>query len=217
MPKNNALLDALEIYKQPSRARSLRLQDLPPDMLSVIKIAAGDQPTISANMEQYGETEDHLRQAAVFYLQQTIAKSGNDLFRTLGLPAMASKDQVRTHKRWLLKWLHPDRNSSKWEATLFHRVSDAAETLENSAGPAVEAAPKPAEARTHRPSNRTGHKRAVSRGFRQPVRKLDWQGLKLRLMRRMLAVFIVALFGMFAAAVLFGPLKDYMRPESTGM
>lgn len=49
----------------------------------------------------------------------------------LALPQNWSSQDVREHKRWMLKWLHPDRNPSAWEANLFHRVKEASDRIEN--------------------------------------------------------------------------------------
>ena len=65
--------------------------------------------------------------------------------RLLGLHEQASYDDIRSNKRLLLKWLHPDRNHNSWETKLFHRVQAAVDRLENEpddktklAGPSVQ-------------------------------------------------------------------------------
>jgi DnaJ domain len=130
MQENPAILEALHVFKQPVRARSIHRRALPPGMLTVIKIAAGDQATIDDWSTACGESTLVIKQAASFFLQQSIAKAGQDRYRTLGLTPQATKEDIRKHKRWLLKWLHPDRNPSKWESALFHRVSVIAQSLE---------------------------------------------------------------------------------------
>jgi hypothetical protein len=50
-------------------------------------------------------------EAARFYLQQLLFRADADCYRILGLEPGASRATARTHMRWLLQWLHPDRNS----------------------------------------------------------------------------------------------------------
>ncbi len=113
---------ALELFSQPALARRIRQQPLPEGMLEVIQIAAGNSPSDRNQLSQ---------DAAIFFLQQVLISRDNDNFRLLGLNHGASLELVREHRRWLLKWLHPDRNHNKWESTLFDRVNLAATQLEN--------------------------------------------------------------------------------------
>jgi hypothetical protein len=120
---------ALEVFRQPILARRLQKQQLPDGMLDVIKIAAGDSATLNPNAD-----DPQLHNAAIFFLQQALLSNENDNFRLLGLNPNANLDEIREHRRWLLKWLHPDRNHNKWESTLFARVNAAATQLEAAHG-----------------------------------------------------------------------------------
>src|SRR5262249_47587982 len=59
--------------------------------------------------------------------------------------------------RWLLQWLHPDRNRNSWDAVYAERVLKAWREVSASDGPAVKPngpAVKPSYSRTRGPSNK---------------------------------------------------------------
>jgi DnaJ domain len=124
-----AVVMALEAMRQPDIVRRQLRRPLPTDIIDLIKCAAGDRGTIERITVERSITEPVLVEASKFYLRHIVGSGGNDNYRTLALPETASKDDVREHRRWLLKWLHPDRNPSKWEATLFLKVETAANVL----------------------------------------------------------------------------------------
>jgi hypothetical protein len=130
MADRRALDIALDLMHRPLMARMVQSAPLPPGMIDVIKIAAGEPPPCDHARLGDGQGQDTIRQAAVLYLQQALFIGKGDDYRALGLTPGAAREQVREHKRWLLKWLHPDRNPSKWESQLFLRVVRAAEELE---------------------------------------------------------------------------------------
>jgi hypothetical protein len=209
MQRDCAVLEALVLCKQPAKARKLNCAELPVDMLTLIKIAAGDEGETQDWSAATGETTDAIRQAAVFFLQQTIAKSGDDAFRVLGLPKGASQEDARLHKRWLLKWLHPDRNHSKWESVLFHRVVAMADSI------LVEQPPTVLEFLPTKPGKSTRQREAFAfhpRGHKKNLeRRVDWRGLWLRIIGRMLFIFLfLAVFAMIAVLVV-GLLRDDPR------
>jgi hypothetical protein len=45
-----------------------------------------------------------------------------DCYRILGIEPTASRATARNHMRWLLEWLHPDRNNNQWDAVYAERV-----------------------------------------------------------------------------------------------
>jgi hypothetical protein len=124
-----AVVVALEAMSQPDMVRRQLRRPLPDDLIDLIKCAAGDRETILRITKERNITEDSLVEASKFFLRHVVGSGGSDKRRTLGLPKSASKADVREHRRWLLKWLHPDRNPSKWEAKLFLKVEIAANTL----------------------------------------------------------------------------------------
>ena len=123
---------ALAAYLQPTLLRSLSGLTRPADTLTIIRVAAGDQQLIEQYVATYCVLEAKLKDACVLFLRTVIASAGEDCYRTLLLPTGASASEVKTHSRWLLKWLHPDLNKSAWESVLFLRVRQAEKYLEMS-------------------------------------------------------------------------------------
>ena len=220
--RESAVLEALDMFKQPARTRTLQWHAVPAEMLEVIKIAAGDQATTLRWAESSREEPETVRQAAVFFLQQTIAKSGDDKFKMLGLTEDASRDELRLHKRWLLKWLHPDRNPSKWETVLFHRISAVAGALEGALDDritkpeALGSEPKPENTAPQTRTEHRGRSPHVHKRLRGPVRLVSWKNLLHRAARRILiAAVLLAL--VFALVMIFdGSLQDTLQSMMMG-
>jgi hypothetical protein len=198
MSNAEAIELALKVYQRPARARSLRRQDFPAGILSLIKIAASTEDEVEPLIGDRAAPDLPVRDAAVFYLQQILMHAGNDDYRQLGLKRGASLQDLKDHKRLLLKWLHPDRNRNAWENVLFQRVAAAAKRLEaamqqGAAMPVQFTRPKSSR-RRRRPSGwRISQKRV-----KQPV---DWRP---RLRKVMLAIAaFVAVVGTAEAILLF--------------
>jgi hypothetical protein len=121
---------ALELYKNPTLSRSVMSRPIPPDLLSVLRVVGGSEnDRIKASALQ-DTSPELLRNACAFYLQSLMFGGRSSDKRLLGLPAHFSVETLRLHKRLILKWLHPDVNSNKWENQLCNRVVDAAARLE---------------------------------------------------------------------------------------
>jgi hypothetical protein len=100
-------------------------------ILPLIRMAAGDPEMLTEYDGTLGLNVEEWQNASVFYLQTILSrKSVEDVYGVLGLPKGASLDLVRVHRRWLSKWLHPDRNPNQWEAALFLKVQKAAQIIE---------------------------------------------------------------------------------------
>jgi hypothetical protein len=121
----------IAVFRQPSTFLAPKQGMLPKDMLDIIKAASGDETTLQKLSEQKHVSAEQMKQASQFYLQKLLTTAGDDKHRKLCLDYGATPSQIKDHKRWLLKWLHPDRNPSKWESQLFVEVSKAAVMLEN--------------------------------------------------------------------------------------
>jgi hypothetical protein len=76
-------------------------------------------------------------EAARFYLQQVLFRPEADCYRILGIEPDASRATARSHMRWLLQWLHPDRNNNSWDAVYAERVLKAWHEVSASDGPAA--------------------------------------------------------------------------------
>lgn len=112
---------ALDFARLPSLARSVPKTPLPSDILDTIKIAAACPETCAAAEITTGKSATTLIESARFYLQHILFRADADPYRILGLKPGASREQAREHMRWLLQWLHPDRNGA-WDAVYAERV-----------------------------------------------------------------------------------------------
>lgn len=105
-----AIETALDLARMPALAVSGPVPELPTDVLELMKIAAANPETCRQAAKRTGTPAEALIEAARFYLQQTLFHRGADAYRVLGLAPGSSKRVARVHMRWLLQWLHPDRN-----------------------------------------------------------------------------------------------------------
>jgi hypothetical protein len=122
-------MQALELAETPALVGMLRRQKLPDDILLLIKIAAGNEDVLAEAAARTGRSRASLREASVLYLQQILFQPDADPYRILGASASTPQDQLHQHMRWLMKWLHPDRDRNDWESAFADRVSGAWEAL----------------------------------------------------------------------------------------
>ena len=120
-----ALHVALDLAERPFLARAVRRQPLPPDVLTILKIAAGDEASRRVAAAATGKSAAAIREAAFLYVGHVLLADGADCYRVLGVAADAPQAELREHMRWLMKWLHPDRCTSAWEAAFAARVLSA--------------------------------------------------------------------------------------------
>jgi hypothetical protein len=120
---------ALDLKAMPRLARIVRRRPLPPQVTPLIRVAAGSRELAQGYAVQYGFSEVYIREACVFFLLEAVLFAGADSHRSLGLEQNASPEEIKEHKRWLLMWLHPDRNHNRWETALFQRVVRAAKAV----------------------------------------------------------------------------------------
>lgn len=121
---------AVLMFRQPNAFVLEKNAPLPHGIIEVMKAAAGDDETLQRYSDSKGMEGEAVKQAAQFYLRHVLTSAGSDPHRKLALDKGAQPAAIRDHKRWLLKWLHPDRNPNKWESILFAQVSEAALKLE---------------------------------------------------------------------------------------
>ena len=120
-----ALDFALELARTPTLATAMRTRPLPPDTLVVIRIAAGCAETTAEASALAGLASETVREAAILYLQTVLFAGKSDCYRVLGVEPGAPRRQMREHMRWLMRWLHPDRNLDEWESVFAERVLQA--------------------------------------------------------------------------------------------
>lgn len=103
----------------------VRARPLPPDMLALLKAAAGDAETLVAEASRYRSESSAVQEACATFAQQVLLLEGNDPFRVLGCAPEADDEQLRQHFRWLQRWLHPDRDPDGWVSVFADRVNAA--------------------------------------------------------------------------------------------
>lgn len=124
-PASPALLQALALFRSPRSARPGPADRLPDGMLQLLRVVGGEEQALAHAKQATNETTETLREAVAFYIQQVMFATGSRSYRVLGVDPDASDDQLREHYRWLVRWLHPDRNANDWESVYADRVNRA--------------------------------------------------------------------------------------------
>jgi hypothetical protein len=124
---------ALDLARMPALARRSTVPPLPPNIVELMRIAAASPEACRAAVAQTGEPRHVLIESARFYLQQVLFRQDADCYRILGIQPAASRATAREHMRWLLEWLHPDRNNNNnsWDAVYAERVLKAWREVSN--------------------------------------------------------------------------------------
>ena len=99
----------LALHRAPTLGARLRARALQAWVLDVIRIAADDERMIDDAQAATGLSAAQLRDAATLSLTQALFCDGADSYRTLGVSADADARRIKEHHRWLMHWLHPDR------------------------------------------------------------------------------------------------------------
>ncbi|MGE4071177.1 MAG: DnaJ domain-containing protein [Lysobacterales bacterium] len=119
----------LAVFREPARILEVRERPLPDDVARVIRLAAGENQALERARESTGESVEILLEASIFFLQQILFAPGADSYRVLGAASNIEQARLRENYRWLMKWLHPDRNQDGWEAVYADRVNIAWQDL----------------------------------------------------------------------------------------
>jgi len=110
----------------------LRQRPLPDGIEPLLQVAAGiSGPALADAVARSGESAESVQELVRFYLREVLFHSGADAYRVLGLRRDAGAEQIKAHHRWLQQWLHPDRQSSDWDAIFAGRVNAAWNRLRN--------------------------------------------------------------------------------------
>src|SRR6516165_11204763 len=125
MAKPHVIDLALDLARMPALARSRVVVPLPPNIIELMRVAAASPEACEAAVAGTGEPTSVVIEAARFYLQQVLFRPDADCYRILGIKPTASRATAREHMRWLLEWLHPDRNNNSWDAVYAERVLKA--------------------------------------------------------------------------------------------
>ena len=181
MERRAALDVALDMVQRPLLAKQAQTQPLPDGVLQLIRIAADSDENIAWTSRTRARSSREIRDAAVMFLQQVLFHPGADSFRVMGLAADATPANLHEHRKWLLKWLHPDRNPDKWESLLFRRVLDAAGEVQRQL---KEQVPAPLPVRSPHRSRRGRRSSAQYRIKRKDARAASRPGKIKRNIRR---------------------------------
>ena len=103
-----ALKVAINLLLMPSRVRPMRSAPLPDGMVTLLEIAARDAEATNRASEQSGRTQEMVRDAATFFIEQILLAPDSDSYRVLGASPQASSGELRRNMALLLRWLHPD-------------------------------------------------------------------------------------------------------------
>jgi hypothetical protein len=122
MAQRHVIDFALDLARMPALARIAVAPALPPNIVELMRIAAACPEACQAAAAETGEPAAVLIEAARFYLQQMLLRPDADCYRVLGIEPTASRAKARSHMRWLLEWLHPDRNDNQWDGVYAERV-----------------------------------------------------------------------------------------------
>lgn len=109
---------ATDLIHFPAQVRSLRSAPLPDDVLILLRIAAGDEHAIREGAKSAGRSQQVVREAAAFFVEQILLYPGANSYRVLGAKSDASYAELRRNMAILLRWLHPDRDRCG-ERTIF--------------------------------------------------------------------------------------------------
>ena len=150
---------ALDLARMPALARRSAVPPLPPNVVELMRIAAGSPEDCRAAVAQTGESRHVVIESARFYLQQVLLRPDADCYRILGVQPGTSRATAREHMRWLLEWLHPDRNNNNnsWDTVYAERVLKAWREVSNGAA----AKPNLAVARASSDQNRKRRSRPI--------------------------------------------------------
>src|SRR5262249_51626302 len=149
MAQRHVIELALDLTRMPALARTSGLATLPPNIIELMRIAAACPEACETAVVKTGEPTSVVIEAARFYLQHVLFRPDADCYRILGIEPTASRETARSHMRWLLQWLHPDRNNNSWDAVYAERVLKAWREMSGSDRPSA----KPIYSRA-RPSNK---------------------------------------------------------------
>ena len=121
----DALDHALELQARPGTLAQLRKRPLPDSVLLLIRIAAGDQQAMQLAAARSSALAENHGAVAVSYLHQVLFATDADHYRLLGVREDASDDALKEHYRWLMRWLHPDRDPDRGGESDAQRVNRA--------------------------------------------------------------------------------------------
>lgn len=125
MSERMALKIAIDLMHVPSQVRLFRAEPLPDGVLTLLRIAAGDDGAERAAALSIDRPSDMVRQAAAFFIEQILFAPNADSYRVLGANPQASAGELRRNVALLLRWLHPDLDPERGRSIFVGRVTAA--------------------------------------------------------------------------------------------
>jgi hypothetical protein len=103
----------------------MRSRPLPEGLALILQILAGDVEALAEAQCLLGLEANDIVALAELYVFQVMLYRGASPRRVLGVPPGAERSEIRRHMGWLMSWLHPDKNPSRWRTVFVRRVLDA--------------------------------------------------------------------------------------------
>jgi hypothetical protein len=124
-----ALKLAVDLFNVPSGVRRARSQPLPDGIVTILRIAAGEEAILAEASQTSARPPELVRAAAAFFIEQILLGPGGDSYKTLGAHPTASTSELRRNMALLLRWLHPDMDRQGGRSIFAGRVTMAWENL----------------------------------------------------------------------------------------
>lgn len=125
MSNRMALKTAIDLLHSPSRVRLTRAEPLPDNMLTLLRVVAGDEEMEAAAALAVDRSKDVVRRAATFFIEQILFAPDADSYRVLGANPQAGAHELRRNVALLLRWLHPDLDPDDDRSVFVGRVTAA--------------------------------------------------------------------------------------------
>ena len=125
----DALRAAIELLHLPSRVRSLRSAPLPRGVPLLLGIVAGDRDAERDAARMVDRSQDVVRRAATFFVEQILLSPDADSYRVLGAGPQATSEELRRNMALLMRWLHPDMDRRDELSVFVSRVTLAWEDV----------------------------------------------------------------------------------------
>lgn len=120
-----ALEQAITFLSRADLIATARQQTLPDGVTDILKISSGDESALVTAQENTRFSRVDVKHAAQFYVEQILFAPDSNHYRVLGVDPDDVEAKIKLHYRLLVRWLHPDKNSSDWEVVFSDRVNRA--------------------------------------------------------------------------------------------
>jgi hypothetical protein len=120
---------AIDLVQVPSGVRRFRSEPLPEGVLTLLRIAAGEEADLADAAKAVGRPPELVRAASAFFVEQILLAPGTDSYKTLGAHQSSTTSELRRNMALLLRWLHPDKDPNGSRSLFASRVIAAWENL----------------------------------------------------------------------------------------